>query len=257
MRALVLEDEGARLHPDYPRPVVPPGEALIRVLLAGICATDLELIKGYAAFRGVLGHEFVGRVESCDDEGWTGRRVVGTINLGCGSCAVCGEEGAEHCPERTVLGISERDGAFADYLSLPVANLLPVPEGLADEDAVFTEPLAAALRIPEQVEVPPSGRVAVVGPGRLGQPQERERQEREHQGGKSSHAIRIAVPAAPTRATMCPPERRTCQGWSGFGRRRRSRLSSPASRWRSSARRAARSSAKPRSRSSTATGSSC
>jgi len=168
MRALVLTDGGARLESDHPRPVAVPGEALVRVLKAGVCATDLELIKGYAGFRGVLGHEFVGLVEQCATAGWTGSRVVGSINLGCQSCPVCLEEGPEHCPERTVLGIAGRDGAFADYLSLPVANLLPVPEGLADEEAVFAEPLAAALRIPEQLEVPTLGRVAVVGPGRLG-----------------------------------------------------------------------------------------
>lgn len=168
MRALVLGDGGAQLSTDYPRPQPAPGEALIRVLLAGVCATDLELVKGYAGFRGVLGHEFVGRVEQCDTGGWAGRRVVGTINLGCGVCAVCREEGPEHCPERTVLGIAGRDGAFADYLTLPAENLLPVPEGVADEQAVFTEPLAAALRVTEQLAVPRSGRVAVVGPGRLG-----------------------------------------------------------------------------------------
>jgi threonine dehydrogenase-like Zn-dependent dehydrogenase len=168
MRALVLGDDGVRFESDRARPVAAPGEALIRLLKAGICATDLELIKGYAGFRGVLGHEFVGRVEACPDESWVGRRVVGAINLGCRHCPVCLEQGPEHCPERTVLGILGRDGAFADYLSLPVANLLPVPEGLADEEAVFTEPLAAALRIREQLAVPPSGRVAVVGPGRLG-----------------------------------------------------------------------------------------
>ncbi len=168
MRALVLTDEGARFTTDLPRPPVAAGEALVRVLKAGICATDLELVKGYASFRGVLGHEFVGRVERCAAEGWQGRRVVGTINLGCRSCPVCLEDGPEHCPRRTVLGIAGRDGAFADYLALPVANLLPVPPGLADEEAVFTEPLAAALRIPEQLAAAPTGRVAVVGPGRLG-----------------------------------------------------------------------------------------
>jgi threonine dehydrogenase-like Zn-dependent dehydrogenase len=168
MRALVLTDGGARFTADHPRPSAGAGEALVRLLKAGICATDLELVKGYAGFRGVLGHEFVGRVERCDAEGWEGRRVVGTINLGCRSCPVCLEDGPEHCPRRTVLGIAGCDGAFADYLALPVANLLPVPAGLADEEAVFTEPLAAALRIPEQLEVEPSGRVAVVGPGRLG-----------------------------------------------------------------------------------------
>ncbi len=168
MRALVLEDEGARVVDDRPLPAPATGEALVQVLLAGICATDLELIKGYAGFRGVLGHEFVGRVEQCAVPGWTGRRVVGTINLGCGECAECLEAGPEHCPRRTVLGIAGRDGAFADYLTLPVENLLSVPEGLADEDAVFAEPLAAALRVRQQTTVPMAGRVAVVGPGRLG-----------------------------------------------------------------------------------------
>jgi threonine dehydrogenase-like Zn-dependent dehydrogenase len=168
MRALVLTDGGARFEPARRRPVAASGEALVRVLMAGICATDLELIKGYAAFRGVLGHEFVGRVEECAAAGWTGRRVVATINVGCRHCPECREHGPEHCPTRTVVGIVGRDGVFADYLCVPVANLLPVPEGLADEEAVFTEPLAAALRITEQLAVPRSGRVAVVGPGRLG-----------------------------------------------------------------------------------------
>lgn len=168
MRALVLADGGARIVEDRPRPAPAPGEALVRVLVAGICATDLELIKGYAGFRGILGHEFVGRVEECAAPGWTGRRVVGTINLGCGECAECLEAGPEHCPRRTVLGIAGRDGAFADVLALPVENLLAVPEGLADEEAVFTEPLAAALRIPQQLADLQRGRVAVVGPGRLG-----------------------------------------------------------------------------------------
>ena len=169
MTALVLGADGVRVESARPLPRAGPGEALIRVLKAGICATDLELVKGYAGFAGVLGHEFVGRVEECaDGAGWVGQRVVGTINLGCRRCAVCLGEGPEHCPERTVLGIIGRDGAFADYLALPAANLLPVPEGLADEEAVFTEPLAAALRIPDQLPLPPSARVAVVGPGRLG-----------------------------------------------------------------------------------------
>jgi threonine dehydrogenase-like Zn-dependent dehydrogenase len=169
MTALVLGPGGVRLETDRPQPVAGPGEALVRVVKAGICATDLELVKGYAGFAGVLGHEFVGRVEKCaDDPSWLGRRVVGTINLSCRRCPVCLGEGPEHCPERTVLGILGKDGAFADYLTLPVANLLPVPEGVADEEAVFTEPLAAALRIPDRLAVPPSARTAVVGPGRLG-----------------------------------------------------------------------------------------
>ncbi len=169
MQAVVLGEGGVRLETSRPRPVPAAGEALVRVLKAGICATDLELVKGYAGFRGVLGHEFVGRVEECaEDPAWVGRRVVGSINLGCGRCRVCAGDGPEHCPDRTVLGIVGRDGAFADYLTLPVANLLAVPDQVADDAAVFTEPLAAALRIRDQIAVPPSARIAVVGPGRLG-----------------------------------------------------------------------------------------
>jgi len=179
MQALVLRGisgdlEGARLEfvSDYPCPEPDSGEALIRVSLAGICSTDLELTKGYmGGFGGVLGHEFVGVVErtgAAETADWVGRRVVGTINLGCGRCPVCLGDGPEHCPNRTTLGIANKDGVFADYVTLPVVNLLPVPDGVPDEEAVFTEPLAAALRIREQIRVRPTARVAVVGPGRLG-----------------------------------------------------------------------------------------
>lgn len=168
MQALVVR--GGQIHyvDDYPRPERDPNEALIRVTLGGICSTDLEIVKGYTPFEGVLGHEFVGVVEEADEAGWTGRRVVGTINLGCRRCAVCLGDGPEHCPQRTVLGIHSKDGVFADWVTLPVVNLLPVPDNVPDEAAVFTEPLAAALRIREQVRVSPSARMAVVGPGRLG-----------------------------------------------------------------------------------------
>ena len=168
MRALVLGENGALLERRRERPRRLPGQALIRLRTAGVCSTDLELIKGYYGFRGVLGHEFVGEVVEADDGSWVGRRVVGTINLGCGTCAECVGHGAEHCRSRTVLGIFGHDGAFADYLVLPEANLLSVPEGLPDAHAVFTEPLAAALRIRDQIRCRPSDRVAVVGPGRLG-----------------------------------------------------------------------------------------
>ena len=172
MRALYLDEGQLALRDDYPRPGVGADDALIRVTLAGICSTDLELVKGYAGgFRGVLGHEFVGVVEAvglADATEWIGRRVVGSINLGCRRCAVCLGEGPEHCPNRTTLGIHNKDGVFADYVTLPVANLLSVPDNVADEEAVFTEPLAAALRIREQIAVRPAARAAVVGPGRLG-----------------------------------------------------------------------------------------
>ncbi len=168
MRAVEVTDTGPRLVLNRPLPERGPGEALIRVIRLGICATDLEILKGYRAFRGVLGHEFVGVVEESEDPEWQGQRVVGSINLGCRQCPECIGSGPEHCPRRKVLGIDGKDGAFADYLTLPEANLLPVPESLEDRVAVFAEPLAAALRIREQLPLPPSARVAVVGPGRLG-----------------------------------------------------------------------------------------
>jgi threonine dehydrogenase-like Zn-dependent dehydrogenase len=177
MQALLIQDGRLTFDPRYPQASPRPGEALIRLRLAGICSTDLELVKGYAGYEGVLGHEFVGEVVEVNppveadgerQDSWLGRRVVGTINLGCRRCPVCLAEGPEHCPARTVLGIINHNGAFADYLTLPLANLLSVPEMVADETAVFTEPLAAALRIREQIVLAPSARVAVVGPGRLG-----------------------------------------------------------------------------------------
>ncbi len=167
MRALVLTDSG---------PVVQqrdfqarPGEARVRVSLAGVCATDLELVKGYMGFTGVLGHEFVGVVEAAPDASWVGRRVVGEINASCGACPVCLAGRRTHCPSRTVLGIQGRDGVFAEHTSLPLANLHAVPDGVSDEAAVFVEPLAAALEILQQVHVTPSMRVVVLGTGRLGQ----------------------------------------------------------------------------------------
>jgi threonine dehydrogenase-like Zn-dependent dehydrogenase len=169
MQALVLSHGRLSYQTHYPPPDPTPEEALIRVTLAGICATDLELVKGYAGgFEGVLGHEFVGLVEQAADEKWIGRRVVGSINIGCNHCATCIRYGPEHCPHRAALGIHRHGGAFADYLTLPVANLYLVPDNVPDEMAVFTEPLAAALRIREQVRLQPAARMAVVGPGRLG-----------------------------------------------------------------------------------------
>ncbi|MGI9106727.1 MAG: MDR/zinc-dependent alcohol dehydrogenase-like family protein [Pyrinomonadaceae bacterium] len=144
-------------------------EALVRVRLAGICNTDLEIVRGYAGFEGTLGHEFVGIVESAPESALlVGRRVVGEINAGCGRCALCANGDARHCPRRTVLGIAGRDGAFAEFLRLPVVNLLTVPDEIEDERAVFTEPLAAACGITERVSVMSDMRVAVIGDGKLG-----------------------------------------------------------------------------------------
>lgn len=168
MRALLLDQE-LKLVEDYPAPEPSPGEALIRVRLAGICNTDLELTKGYMQFCGVLGHEFVGVVERASGaEEWVGRRVVGDINAACGDCPTCQAGRPTHCPNRTTLGIADRDGAFAEYLALPVRNLYPVPESISDEIAVFTEPLAAACEILQQVHVRPTDRVIVLGDGKLG-----------------------------------------------------------------------------------------
>src|SRR4249920_1046839 len=141
MLALWLEDRRLRLRDDRPPPEPPAGEARVRVLRAGVCSTDLELVKGYYPFTGVPGHEFVGRVEQAPDGSeWVGRRVVGEINASCGACAACGAGRPTHCEMRTVLGIKKRHGAFAEYLALPVANLHAVPDALSDEAAVFTEP---------------------------------------------------------------------------------------------------------------------
>jgi 2-desacetyl-2-hydroxyethyl bacteriochlorophyllide A dehydrogenase len=150
-------------------PVPGRGEALIRMTAAGICGTDLEIARGYLDFRGVPGHEFVGVVTEAPEPGWVGSRVVGEINIPCRSCEACSKGLLRHCPDRTVLGIAGRDGAFAELLTLPVSNLHRVPDRIPDEAAIFTEPLAAAHEILEQVPVPERSRTLVVGDGRLGQ----------------------------------------------------------------------------------------
>jgi len=144
-------------------------EALIRVVRSGICNTDLEIVRGYAGFEGTIGHEFVGVVERAEDRPEiVGKRVVGEINAGCGQCPLCRSGDPRHCPTRTVLGIVGRDGAHAEFLQLPSVNLLEVPAGVTDEQAVFAEPLAAAFGITEQVEIGPETNVAVIGDGKLG-----------------------------------------------------------------------------------------
>jgi alcohol dehydrogenase len=145
-----------------------PGEALIKVLLAGICGTDREILKGYSGFHGIPGHEFVGRVVESDDPRWLGQRVVGEINLACGHCPWCAKGLGRHCPHRAVLGIVNRPGAFAEYVTLPEANLHKVPDEISDQAATFTEPVAAACEILEQMTLPPGTSVAIIGDGRLG-----------------------------------------------------------------------------------------
>jgi threonine dehydrogenase-like Zn-dependent dehydrogenase len=143
-------------------------EALVRVVLSGICNTDLEIARGYAGFKGTIGHEFVGIVAESPDSSLIGQRVVGEINAGCGKCELCRAGDPRHCPTRTVLGIVGRDGAHAEFLRLPVENLLQVPDKLIDEHAVFTEPLSAACGILERASINKTDLVAVIGDGKLG-----------------------------------------------------------------------------------------
>nr|WP_322745285.1 alcohol dehydrogenase catalytic domain-containing protein [Coleofasciculus sp. LEGE 07081] len=167
MQALWLENNQLQLR-QVPIPEPLPGEALVRVLRAGICNTDLELIRGYYPYTGILGHEFVGIVEQGSEQ-LQGQRVVGEINATCRECRFCRSGQPTHCENRTVLGIVNRNGAFADYLSLPVKNLHRVPDTLPTDIATFTEPVAAALEIQQQVTVSAAERVLVVGDGKLGQ----------------------------------------------------------------------------------------
>ncbi len=168
MRALYF-DEKLEYLPDAPDPAPGPGEALIRTRLAGICNTDLEIVRGYMGFRGVLGHEFVGDVVQAEAAPeWVGQRVVGEINAYCGRCDVCRRGDVTHCPNRTTLGIDRRDGTMAEYFTLPTRLLYPVPPAIPDEWAVFAEPLAAACEITEQVPIRPTDHVLVLGDGKLG-----------------------------------------------------------------------------------------
>jgi threonine dehydrogenase-like Zn-dependent dehydrogenase len=169
MNALWLENQTLSYRTDVPVPAPGPAEALVRVRLAGICSTDLELARGYYPYTGIIGHEFVGEVTQAEDDLWMGMRVVGEINAACGECAACRAGHFTHCERRNVLGIRDRHGAFAEYLTLPLANLHPVPDAIPDGAAVFTEPLAAALEILQQVHICPTDRVLVLGAGRLGQ----------------------------------------------------------------------------------------
>ena len=167
MNALWLENNGISLR-NVPQPKK-QNEALIKIRVAGICSTDLELVKGYYPYTGVLGHEFVGDVIESDDPSWIGQRVVGEINAVCDQCEQCLNGRPTHCENRTVLGIVNRDGVFAEYTTLPISNLHKVPASVPDEMAVFTEPLAAALEIQDQIQIKPTDRVLLIGAGRLGQ----------------------------------------------------------------------------------------
>ncbi len=169
MKAIV--SDGKLYLSDVERPKAAPGEALIRVAAAGICNTDIEITKGYVpGFHGILGHEFFGYVEEAPDHdrtGLIGRRVTAEINCACTTCSYCRRGLMRHCPDRTVLGISNRDGAFAEYVSVPVGTIVPIPDSIKDDDALFIEPLAAALEILDQVDIPADSDALIIGDGKL------------------------------------------------------------------------------------------
>lgn len=169
MKAVVFDNE-LKLVNDYKKPTPKEGEALIKITLAGICNTDFEITKGYMGYKGILGHEFVGVVEEIKgkDKSLLGKRVVGEINCGCGNCEWCHQGLERHCPNRQTLGIWQKDGCMAEYLTMPLDTILEVPENVTDEQAVFVEPLAAALEILEQLHIQPIQRVVVLGDGKLG-----------------------------------------------------------------------------------------
>lgn len=167
MRAIVFDGQ-PRFDPRHRDPPVEQGECLLRVVQAGICATDLEIVKGYMGFRGVLGHEFVAVVEQAPDANLVGKRVVGEINVACAHCDLCMSGLRTHCRNRSVVGILKHDGAFADLLRLPAVNLHVLPDAVDDDQAVFVEPLAAAFQVLKQVSIDSRKWVTVLGDGRLG-----------------------------------------------------------------------------------------
>lgn len=178
MRAVVFHNNVLTLEKNYPRPDPQSGEALIKVVRAGICNTDMEITRGYLGFQGVLGHEFVGVVEAVHEgsgasapTGLIGKRVVGEINIACrrADCWYCQRGIYSHCPNRATLGILNHDGAFAEYMTLPTANLHVVPDNVSDDEAVFVEPLAANFEMLEQVHLKPTDSVLVIGDGKMGQ----------------------------------------------------------------------------------------
>jgi threonine dehydrogenase-like Zn-dependent dehydrogenase len=167
MKAICWDGDAVTLDSSYPPPVPDPYTAIVKVHLAGICSTDLQIFKGYMKFRGVPGHEFVGSVSQGPKE-WLGKRVVGEINFGCGKCEFCARDLTRHCPNRTVMGIVNADGAFAEYVAVPAENLHPVPGSISDEQAVFTEPLAAAFEILRQIQISTGDEILIIGDGKLG-----------------------------------------------------------------------------------------
>lgn len=167
MQALYWDGRELRLDTGYRAPIADERTAVVKVHLAGLCSTDLQIFKGYMDFHGVPGHEFVGTVYEGPGE-WIGKRVVGEINFACGRCDLCRRDLSRHCRNRSVMGILNADGAFAEYLAVPVANLHGVPDSISDEEAVFTEPLAAAFEILAQIQLNPGDEILVIGDGKLG-----------------------------------------------------------------------------------------
>ena len=169
MKALYCEHNRLGIR-DLPKPIRQSGETLIRISQAGICSTDLEIVKGYVpGFKGILGHEFFGHVEEADDPAWIDRRVTAEINAGCGACDFCRAGMERHCPHRTVLGIMNRSGVFAEYVVVPQSTVVEIPADLPESSAILIEPLAAALEILDQVRIPAKQEVLLIGDGRLAQ----------------------------------------------------------------------------------------
>ena len=166
----VFFDKEIKLVNNIEKPVPKENEALIKVIICGICNTDYEITKGYMGYKGILGHEFIGIVEevNSEDKYWIGKRVAGEINNGCGECEWCRKELERHCPNRETLGIWKKDGCMAEYVTIPIKNLVEIPDNVLSEEAVFIEPLAAALEILEQLHIKPFEKIAVLGDGKLG-----------------------------------------------------------------------------------------
>lgn len=166
MKALTFNKE-LKFDNNYQKPTPKAGEVLIKTSMVGICNTDFEITKGYMGYNGILGHEFVGTVVE-GDKNWIGKRVVGEINCGCNTCSYCAKGLSRHCPNRQTLGIWQKDGCFCEYFTLPVENLIEIPNNVSDKEAVFTEPIAAAIEIVEQLHIKPCDKVALLGDGKLG-----------------------------------------------------------------------------------------